>query len=68
MTYVLIVLPLVLSTDFFIFQSTDIIFDAILPEWALAIFCKKFSLIRYEAVEKLKWQSKALLEISESDI
>lgn len=49
-------------------QSTEVIFDAILPEWALAVFCKKFNLTRIEAVERLKFQSQALIEIGESDI
>ncbi len=44
-------------------QSTEVIFDSILPEWALAAFCKQFKLTRFEAIERMKLQSKYLIEM-----
>lgn len=47
------------------FQSSDVIFDLILPEWALAAFCKKFNCTRTEALETLKLQQAADMNISD---
>lgn len=60
----------VYHNDFFllILQSTDVIFDAILPEWALSVFCKKFDFTRCEALETLKLQSQALSNVSDSEL
>lgn len=46
-------------------QSGDVIFHTILPEWALAAFCKKFKLARHEAVKIIKAQS--LIEMCKDD-
>lgn len=56
-----------LENYLYFFQSTEVIFDAILPEWTLAAFCKKFKLARREAIEKIKLQSKYLIEMNDSD-
>lgn len=41
-------------------NSSDIIFDLLIPEWALAIFCKEYNCTRSEALERLRLQSVAL--------
>lgn len=46
------------------FQSTDVIFDAILPEWALAEFCREYNLTRTEAVQVIKNQNEGLMNSS----
>lgn len=43
------------------------IFDAILPEWALAEFCKEFHFTRTEAVQIIKNQNQALIEDDETN-
>lgn len=52
---------------FYVLQSTDIIFDSILPEWALAAFCEQFKMTRFEAVERIKRQSQYLIDTNDSD-
>ncbi len=46
-------------------QSSDVIFDAILPEWAFAAFCKKYNLTRHEAFKIIKLQ--CLIEMVKYD-
>lgn len=38
------------------------IFDVILPEWALAEFCKELDVTRTEAVQIIKNQNQALID------
>ncbi len=43
------------------------IFDAILPEWAFAEFCKEFNVAKTEAVQIIKKQNQALIDAEETD-
>lgn len=47
--------------------SSDIIFDCILPEWALRIFCKKFDFTRSESVKYLQRQTAVMNNMSDSE-
>ncbi|KAG4065692.1 hypothetical protein HA402_012370 [Bradysia odoriphaga] len=44
---------------------SDIIFDLLIPEWALAIFCKRFDFSRSEALERFRLQTVALSNSSQ---
>ncbi|XP_037052009.1 uncharacterized protein LOC119085657 isoform X2 [Bradysia coprophila] len=44
---------------------SDIIFDLLIPEWALAIFCKRFHCTRSEALERLRLQTVVLSQNSQ---
>lgn len=54
-------------SNFLYLQSTEVIFDSILPEWALAAFCKQFKSTRSEAIQRIKLQSKYLIEMNDSE-
>lgn len=51
-----------------ILQYLDVIFEAILPEWAFEIFCKKFDCTRLEALERLHVQATAWANQSDSEM
>lgn len=57
----------IMPNVFITLQSTDIIFDAILPEWALAELCKELNVTRAEAVQVIKNQNIAIIEAEKSD-
>lgn len=53
---------------FSLLQSSDVIFDAIIPEWALAIFCKHNNFSKSQALQTLHLQAQALIDKSDTEM